>query len=104
MDSEDLIFFIDSCLEASMVDCSNYYAYPKDIWMMHAYGRWALKEIRKMLKEHPDVSPIWQLEIFKDVMDEYACKSVTPEANQMFSSAYDMTIYVLDWAIACERI
>lgn len=104
MDNDDVIFFVDSAIEHCKEKTYGYFELNKEYWLLHAYRHWALKEIRKMLVESPHSNVIWMLEIFKDTMDDYACKAIEPETSMMFSTACDTAIELLDWIIVCERV
>lgn len=104
MSIDDVIFFVDSAIEHCKGKTYGYFKINREYWLLYAYRHWALKEIRKMLLESPDSNYIWLLEIFKDTMDEYACKAVDHETSMMFSTACDTAIEVLDWMIVCERV
>lgn len=73
-----------------------YYGVKKEIFMMHAYSRWAAEEIIRILKENPNTSSVDLVEHYRDKMDYFAASAHTAEANFMFSVACDTATDILD--------
>lgn len=103
MDTKDLYFFLSKKIEYLNRKRKNYFRIGKRNFYFFAYQKWTLEEIQRKIIDHPNQSVITLLENFRDDLDDFACIALTPEANEQFSTAYDICTDILDMVIVGDR-
>lgn len=63
-----------------------------------SYEVWAAKEILKKIKNTKDMPPLYIIEEFRDLMDDYSCRK--KNNSFLFSCAKDMAEWIIDLLIA----
>ena len=61
-----------------------------------SYQRWALAEIKKVIRVNWDTHPMDTLDWFIHSLDKKACETTSPQVNYVFSIAIDVAREVLD--------
>lgn len=88
-----------------LADC-NWFAPPTRHFMKpstfadQSYKHWAIQELAEYCifeaMSRPVGSPSDILQDFADMMDEAACRCISEDGRQAFSTAYDVAMFVLD--------
>lgn len=96
-------------LKDEIADLKSGYSEPKTYYdkkggefMFESYRNWAFKELMEYLAKNRSYGYQPATEKFRETMDEFACAAKTPEADFMFSTAYDVATDVLDFFIRAD--
>lgn len=69
------------------------------IFEYRAYRLAGLEEVKKFIMEHENLGAMTAVELFRSKMDDFACRTNSPNAHFMFSVYYDTATDVLDTLI-----
>jgi hypothetical protein len=105
--TEEVLRMIDA-VEKEYYKPPKTYKMNKGEFMHRSFKSWAIKELRIYILSHFELSPIEAIEQFRQLMDDFSCRSKDGGISFMFSTAYDVSTDILDnllpWAAEREHV
>ena len=73
----------------------------KSCFKQLSYSKWAANEVLNFVKNRPRTPPVFSVETFASMMDEYAC--MNQGTSYIFSIAYDIAMDILDMLLEVRK-